>query len=293
MSDDGGPQRVVFRLALPELLKQELGDLSLTQAQAVALTATLWHVDQDLKNFRMRFKGRKPRPELVRRLRRMAKILGELQDEIRRQRNTMSDFLPFDTLEAIGEIMSFSAMEAALGKELANWDAAQGGVKEAVERLAADASAARIAEGEAARGGGIEEPVKRPDGSDVRIAEIEARFEYQRKALGLKHAPELLAHLVERLIRPIQVWLELNRRPGFGRPSDVVRDYVLIRLVEAAPEVLGSRATGTAGGKFVRLCTGVFNACGLSTKGLEKAIERILKQRRAKAPPKRDGNPTS
>jgi hypothetical protein len=41
MSADGRPQKVVFRLALPEQLKQELGDLSLTQAQAVALDLTL------------------------------------------------------------------------------------------------------------------------------------------------------------------------------------------------------------------------------------------------------------
>jgi hypothetical protein len=294
MSADGRPQKVVFRLALPRELKQELGDLSLTQAQAVALTATIWHVDEDLKTFRTRFKGREPRPELVRRLRRMAKVLGELQDEIRRQPNTMSDFLPFDTLEAIGEIMSFSAMEAALGKKLASRDP-EGGVKEAVKRLAADASAARIAEIEAAQGGGVEEAVKPlvAGSSDVRIAEIEARFDYQRKALGLKHGPELLAHLVDRITRPIQVWLELDRRNRGGRPSDLVRDYVLIRLLEAAPEVLGSRATATAGGKFVRLCTGVFNVCGLSTDGLEKAVERILKQRRTKASPKRDDDRTS
>jgi hypothetical protein len=266
MSADGPPQTLVFRLASPRELEQELGDLSLTEAQTVALDLTLRHVDEDLKNFRTRLEGRKSRPELVRRFRRMEKILGELQDEIQRQRNTMSDFLPFDTQEAIGEIMSFSAMEAALGKKLASRDP-QGSVKEAVMRLA--------------------------DRSDVRIAEIEARFDYQRKALGLKHAPELLAHLVERITRPIQVWLELNRQNRGGRPSDAVRDYVLIRLVEAAPEVLGSRATVTAGGKFVRLCTGAFNACGLNTEGLEKAIERILKQRRAKSSAERDDDPTS
>jgi hypothetical protein len=259
-------QALIFRLASPQKLKRELGDLSLTQAQAHALDLTLRHVDEDLKTFSTRFKDREPRPELVRRLRRMGKILGELQDEIRYQPNTMLDFLPFDTQEAIGEIMSFSAMEAALGKMLASRDP-QGGVKEAVMRLA--------------------------DRSDVRIAEIEARFDYQRKALGLKHAPELLVHLVERINRPIQVWLELDRRNRGGRPSDAVRDYVLIGLVEATPEVLGSPATATARGKFVRLCAGVFHACGLNTDGLEKAIERILKQRRTKASPKRDDDRVS
>jgi hypothetical protein len=292
MSADGLPQTLVFRLASPQELKQELGDLSLTQAQAAALNRTLWHVDQDLKNFRTKLEGRQPRPERVRRQRRMGKILSELQDEIRRQGNTLADFLPLDTQEAIGEIMSFSAMEAALGKKLASRDP-QGGVKEAVMRLA-DRSDVRIAEIEAEQEG-LEETLKRltADGSDVRIAEIEARFDYQRKTLGLKHAPELLAHLVDRIYRPIQVWLDLDRLNRGGRPSDVVRDYVLIRLIEAAPEVLGSRATGTADGKFVRLCTGVFNACGLNTEGLEKAIERILKQRSAKSPPERDDDRTS
>ena len=72
----------------------------------------------------------------------------------------MTDLLPFDTLEAGGEFMSYSAMEAAPGRELQSPD-----LVGAVESLAAE-------------------------DARFRIADVEQRFGYQRKAPGLKHGPE-------------------------------------------------------------------------------------------------------
>jgi hypothetical protein len=185
----------------------------------------------------------------------MAKVVGDLEYEIHRWKETMTDFLPLDTLEAMGLLMSYSAMEAALKRNIDSRD-----VKGEVELLAAD-------------------------GHEVRIAEIEELFEYrrQREALGLKHGPELLAHLVERIYGPIKTWIELDRRNPGGRPSNMVRDYLLRRLAETAPRIIRSRATATARGKFVRLCAAVFRACGVSNRGIEKAVERTLaKQRRSR-----------
>ena len=105
--------------------------------------------------------------------------------------------------------------------------------------------------------------------------------------------PNLLAHRVERINRPVKAWGELDRCNKNGRPANVVREFLLIRLAVAAPNVLDSRATVTAGGKFVRLCAAVFSACGLDTEGLEKSIERVLKSRRTRSLPKPAEEPSS
>jgi hypothetical protein len=244
--DSNGRHGINFRLPMPEAWSALVRDLKLNPRQVHELDRTLRHIDEDLKNFHKAFEGRKPRKELVRRLKRMAKVLSDLEFEIQRSRKTMTDFLPFDSLEAIGLAMSFTAMEAALKRNIPSR-----GVKDKVLILAAC-------------------------DSGVRIAQIEQAFDYQRKTLGLKHGPELLAHLVERIYRRIKTWIELDRRNPGGRPSNMVRDYLLLRLMEAAPDIIGSRATATANGKFVRLCAALFPACGVSNKGIEKAVERAL-----------------
>lgn len=238
-----------FHLPSEEAWADLVRDLKLAPEPAHELNLVLSHIAQDFQSHDAKFAGRRPSQELVGRLKRMAKRFQDLHYEIRRSGKLMKDFLPLDTLEEIGLLASFSMMEAALGTALPNRDL--GGE---VESLAA------------------EDP-------NFRIADIEAAFAYQRKALGLKRGPELLAHFVERINTPIQTWLEIDRLNRGGRPSNPVRDFVLIRLAESAPEILGSRATATADGKFVRLCTAVFLACGLETEGLEKAVARILKSR--------------
>jgi len=246
----GPGESATFQLPTPDAWAVLVRGLQLTPQQKHDLDLALRHVDADLKTFRAKFAGRKPRPELVRRLKRMATIMGHLEDEIHRSRQTMADFLPLDTLEAIGRLMSFSAMEAALAKELPNHS-----LKEKIEDLVAT------------------DP-------DIRIARIEQSIEYerQRQALGLEQGPELFAYLINQINKPIKTWLELDRRNRGGRPSNLVRDCLLIQLAKAAPAILGSRATATAKGKFARLCAAVFSACEVDTEGLEKAIERILKK---------------
>ena len=164
------PPSQVFTFPPPEEWSGLVRDLKLEPGQEHELRLTLRHVDEDLRNFRMRFDDREPRKELVRRLKRVAKALSALDDEIQRWHKTMTDFLPFDALEAIGLTMSYSAMEAARNKQIPSRD-----VKGEVDRLGAGNAA-------------------------IRIAEIEERFDCERKALGLKHGPELLAHLIESII---------------------------------------------------------------------------------------------
>ena len=105
--------------AFDELIRdqEELHDL-----QAYELRLVLYHMDEDLKEYRKRREGRKPRRELVRCLRRFADLFNDLEYEIDRSRKTMADFLPLDAQEEIGALPSYGAIEAALNREIPSRD---------------------------------------------------------------------------------------------------------------------------------------------------------------------------
>jgi hypothetical protein len=86
-------------------------------------------------------------------------------------------------------------------------------------------------------------------------------------------------HFVERVNQPIKTWFELDRRNRGGRPAkNLARDFLLFRLAEAAPAVIGRRPTATAGRRFVRLCAAVVVACGFDDRGIERAVEKAIKE---------------
>ena len=66
-----------FHSPTPEEFQGLVHDQKLDNLQAHELRLVLCHVDEDLKAFRKRLEGRKPRQELVRRLKRVAKSLGD------------------------------------------------------------------------------------------------------------------------------------------------------------------------------------------------------------------------
>jgi hypothetical protein len=61
-----------FHLPTPEAFEELVRNQKLDDLQAYELRLVLYHVNEDLKEHRKRFEGRKPRPELVRRLERIA-----------------------------------------------------------------------------------------------------------------------------------------------------------------------------------------------------------------------------
>jgi hypothetical protein len=139
-----------FHLPAPEAFEELVRNQKLDDLQAYELRLVLYHVNEDLKEHRKRLEGRKARPELVRRLKRIGKALNDLEYELDRWWKTMADFLPLDTLEEIGLLMSFTAMEAALKREICSRDP-----ESDIESLAGDHP-------------------------DFRIAQIEERVEFQR-----------------------------------------------------------------------------------------------------------------
>ena len=86
-------------------------------------------------------------------------------------------------------------------------------------------------------------------------------------------------HFVETINQPIKTWFDVDRLNRGGRPPKTVeRDYLLLRLAEAAPAVIGKRPTATANGPFVRLCAAVVVACGFDDRGIERAVEKAIKE---------------
>ena len=72
-----------FHRPTPEEFDELVRDQKLDGLQAHELRLVLYHVDEDLKEYRKRLEGRKPRRELVRRLKRVRESLGDLEFELR------------------------------------------------------------------------------------------------------------------------------------------------------------------------------------------------------------------
>jgi hypothetical protein len=237
-----------FHMPTPEAFADLVRERKLDALQAHELGLVLYHVDEDLKQFHRRREGSQPRRELVRRFRRITRIVYDLQFELNRWRKTINDVLPADLRGEIGLLMSYCAMEAALNQEIPTRS-----LRSEIESLAA------------------EDP-------DFRMVQIEERLAAHREARGLEHGGEFLMHIIERVSRSAKAFFEIERLNRGGRPpKDLARSYLLIRLTEAAPSIIGGRATATARGRFVLLCAAAVAACGLDDSGIERAVERAIK----------------
>jgi hypothetical protein len=107
-------------------------------------------------------------------------------------------------------------------------------------------------------------------------AVLEQRFCSERLAFGYKHGAEILRYFIGAIYADLKSWVELDRHNEGGRPADIYRRYIIQRLAERSPWIIGTRATTTAKGKFEKLCVAVLPACGFHSKGIEKAIEAVL-----------------
>ena len=114
---------------------------------------------------------------------------------------------------------------------------------------------------------------------DFRMTQLEDRLLARRQARGLENGGELLMHLSKGSTNRSRPGSNVDRRNRGGRPAkNPARDFLLFRLAEAAPVVIGRRATATANGPFVRLCAAVVVACGFGDRGIERAVEKAIKE---------------
>ena len=204
----------------------------------------------DIGRYHRKLKNQPRRGILVRRLTRFTKLLGHVRDECARSVDVMQHFLPNETLAYIGQSLTFSAMSEALERDVfpRHFDLN-------IDRM-------------------------RAGNESITLASLEQDTRPLREALGLKHGHLVLMHLIERMHTPLARWIELNRQNKGGRKSNALRSYLIYRLAEAAPDIVGKPASVSSTGKFVDLCTAVLVASGLPETGIAKAIPAVVSKLR-------------
>jgi hypothetical protein len=209
----------------------------------------------------VKLQNRPSRDLLIDRLETFEKALHGLLKECRRNAGLMHSFLPHNTLAYIGQSLTFSAIGEALGRNVfpKNFN--------------------------------IKFKVK-SQGEPVTFALMDELSRPRRETLGLEHGHLILTHFIQAIHAPFARWLELSRQNKGGRPANAVRRYLIYRLAEAAPDVIGSPATVAVTGTFADLCTSVLQACGLPEAGIAKAIPAVVRKLRADQA-KRRRRPTS
>jgi len=99
-----------------------------------------------------------------------------------------------------------------------------------------------------------------------------------RDSLGIKYGHKILQLFVRRINAPLKAWVEMDKTNKGGRPPDMVRRYLIYRLAEAAPDIVGKDVPVASKGWFVDFCWQILVACGLSEVGIDKAIPAIVRQ---------------
>jgi hypothetical protein len=235
----------------PESWANIVRDCKLTDAQANTLESTLKEALDDINRYYSKLQNWPSRDVQVKHLKLFEKALKRLRDECQRSAKLMEFFLPSDTLDFIGESLTFSAMSEALGRDVfpKNYD--------------------------------FQIRVKQSQGKRITLASVEQGTRSRRRALGLKHGHLMLTYLIERIHGPLERWIQLDRLNKGGRKPDAVRSHLIHRLAEASPDILGKAAAVSTTGKFVDLCSAALVACGLPESGIAKAIPTVVKRLRA------------
>jgi hypothetical protein len=193
----------------------------------------------------------------IKRLKNLDRYLRQLRSELGRAKNDLGVILPFETRALLGESFTFSALQQFLGS--------------AVRTTNTDMMIATLFRGP-----------RKKSAKPPTIGDLEEHGRGARQALGLTHAGELLINYLAAIHAPIIRWLELERLGRGGRPAQLERQYLVLRLAETCPQILGRPAPVAVTGKFVNLCIEVFRACGLASDGVEKLVPKIVKALREK-----------
>ena len=92
----------------------------------------------------------------------------------------------------------------------------------------------------------------------------------------MRYEDDALA-MIETVRHPIAMLLELEPKKGRGSPGREFRNSVIRDLAKVYAQMLGETPTCTPNGRFVLLCQLVFDALEVDSKGLENAVQRVLR----------------
>ena len=112
--------------------------------------------------------------------------------------------------------------------------------------------------------------------------QLEARATQNHQVAGIKHTQLMLFHQTDLMLAHLNQWIALEKNKG-GRAGNVERDYVIGRLAEACVDITGKRPSQSKNGALVQLSAEVLEDLLGTSKGIEKAVERVMASRRRRS----------
>ena len=116
----------------------------------------------------------------------------------------------------------------------------------------------------------------------ISLRQLEAQFTQQHQLAGIKHTQLMLFHQTKMMLAHLDQWIALEKNKG-GRPGNAERDYVIGRLAEACVDITGKRPSQSKSGALVNLSTEVLEELFGTSTGVEKAVERVMANRRRRS----------
>ena len=112
----------------------------------------------------------------------------------------------------------------------------------------------------------------------ILASDLDALCLLQRQRLVNQSTPEAMGLAIQHMRYPISAWLyRVGQDKGGNRPK-AGRELLIWLLARDSEKIIGTKAEKSTGSVFINLCTWVFDACNMSTEGLEDAVGRYLKK---------------
>jgi hypothetical protein len=238
-------------------------DFFLTKSQALILGYTIYDALREIKLYDgLLLSGESERAELVTFLTQMARQIRKFLTFLEGKNDIFNGLIAALRIDQFGELFSVSAVHRALGKDLIQEDPE--GLRMYLESK----------------------------GSPIDMTLVEEYYAGPRRDLALLRGHELLTYFLRFLGDPLESWLALNAANKGGRPKDARRRYVIERLYDVSPKILGAYPPISVTSPFVDLCERVLPACGFSEKGIDKLVVSVVRRkRRASTVVKASGSP--
>jgi hypothetical protein len=111
------------------------------------------------------------------------------------------------------------------------------------------------------------------------IAGLEAEMVEIRLRLAYRHGDKVLLAVLAQIQSRLELALGLEKSHRGGSPGNYLRHYVIRSLVPLHRDLVREHGWSDTKSTFLDLSNQVLGVLGLSTDGLEKAVDRVLKRR--------------
>lgn len=190
---------------------------------------------------------------------RISSLLSDLEKEFSRSPMSLSAIGTAQNFGAIGLLLSFEAIAAAVSTDELDCD-----VRSELEEIEHKRAALSSITGR------LPQPIG--------LLEFERELSSGKEKIDFHHRADLLMHVVRSMREQFEGFLAPIReeKDRGGAYFDPVRRHFIHALACDSRQILGRPIRKTGGVAFLNLCDQVFKACGLSVVGLEDAIKDYL-----------------